>query len=125
LSYLPKGKKEEAMLLVVPHVRQSNAQDCGVTCVAMVVRGLGLRIPAQGAALWTIHLAYMLKHCGAQDFTFYTRCCILNSSYIGVNYSHKKQTFYNKITEDCKEVHQLFRNAREHHIRIVPLSIKN
>ncbi|KAI8898762.1 Guanylylate cyclase-domain-containing protein [Globomyces pollinis-pini] len=110
------------MLTIIPHTNQNQDWDCGLACVSMVLQGIGCLncSSAQLAqtyptdSLWTIDLAYLLRHYGVNDFTMYT-------SHIGVNWKHKHGTFYkDSIQNDLKRIHSLFANAKEHQIRVVP-----
>jgi hypothetical protein len=73
----------------IPHLLQRTDWDCGLTCVAMVLRGLGvhhitldqLHSDCPTKEVWTIYLAYLVAKYSKVDFTFYT-------SYLGANPNH-------------------------------------
>lgn len=65
-------------------------------------------------SLWTIHLAYLFKHYGIDDFTYYT-------SYIGVNWQHASKLFYKNSMAEMKQIHALFSKAQEKGVRVIPL----
>ncbi|KAI8853910.1 Guanylyl cyclase [Chytridium lagenaria] len=119
----------------VPHVTQLDSWDCGLACLAMVLAGahnsgliaddptktnpLSLRtiMEASGAgeSVWTIDLAYIMRHFGIDDFTFYT-------SYIGVNLQYTGKHFYREsISNDRRRIHSLFAEAQDFGVRVVPM----
>eukprot|EP00842_Homolaphlyctis_polyrhiza_P000375 jgi/Hompol1/1338/HPOL_005566-RA len=89
----------------------------------MVLTGMGyedcsladLRAIYPLESLWTIDLAYILRHFNIADFTMYT-------SYIGVNWRNATKHFYkDSLSEDVQRIRSLFANARESAVRVVPL----
>ncbi|KAJ3216996.1 guanylyl cyclase domain-containing protein 1 [Dinochytrium kinnereticum] len=67
-------------------------------------------------SVWTIDLAYIMRHFGLDDFTFYT-------SYIGVNlqYASKHHFDRDSIGNDRRRIHSLFADAQDFGVRIVPM----
>lgn len=112
------------MLTIIPHLQQLYSWDCGVASVAMVLNGMGIRISQSTihqfyplSSLWSIDLAYLLKHYGVRDFTFYT-------NHIGLNWEHSSIPFYkNAITNDVKRVHSLFSRAKEQGVNIINVGL--
>ncbi|KAJ3104414.1 hypothetical protein HDU97_009293 [Phlyctochytrium planicorne] len=119
----------------VPHVTQLDNWDCGLACLSMILAGahksglveedptktnpLCLRtlLAASGAgdSVWTIDLAYMIRHFGVDDFTFYT-------SYIGVNLQYGSKNFYKDcISSDRRRIHDMFAEAQDFGVRVVPV----
>ncbi|KAJ3117258.1 guanylyl cyclase domain-containing protein 1 [Phlyctochytrium bullatum] len=119
----------------IPHIPQIEHWDCGLACLSMVLHGayssgliaddpdttsparLRALLAAAGAgdSIWTIDLAYILRHFGVEDFTFYT-------SYIGVNFNYSSKHFYREnITVDRQRVHTLFAEAQDCGVRVVPV----
>ncbi|KAI8923866.1 Guanylyl cyclase [Entophlyctis helioformis] len=111
------------MLTIIPHRPQHFSWDCGLVSVSMVLAGMGVPrsqphdiyalYPVQ--SIWTIDLAYILRHFDVHDFTMYT-------SYIGVNWQNVSKHFYTDTSsDDIRRVHSLFAKARDAHVRVVPL----
>ncbi|KAJ3127601.1 hypothetical protein HK101_005546 [Irineochytrium annulatum] len=72
-------------------------------------------------SIWTIvfavDLAYLLRHMGLEDFTYYT-------SHIGVNTQYAAKVFYrDSIGADRARVHNLFAEAADAGVRVVPLAL--
>ncbi|KAJ3300563.1 hypothetical protein HDV03_002130 [Kappamyces sp. JEL0829] len=92
----------------------------------MVLSGIGrTRLTTQDissfypvTSIWTIDLAYLLRHYQVEDFTFYTL-------HIGVNWRHSSIPFYKEsLQKDVKRIHSLFARAREQNVRVVPVGLK-
>ncbi|KAJ3307609.1 hypothetical protein HDU76_004496 [Blyttiomyces sp. JEL0837] len=115
---------EPPLSSIIPHIQQRSSWDCGLACVSMVLTALGkvhcdpiqLRALIVNESVWTIDLAYLFKHFGVEDFTYYT-------SYIGVNWQYaSKVPFYkDTISLDMRRVHLLFAAAHESGVRVVPM----
>ena len=107
---------------LIPHIQQTNAWDCGLACIAMILTAfsqpqspihLAHLVPSR--SIWTIDLAYLLKHHQIPDFTYYT-------SYIGVNWGHATHHFYKQeMSRDRQRIHFLFANAHSSNVRVVPV----
>ncbi|KAJ3408535.1 hypothetical protein HDV05_004949 [Chytridiales sp. JEL 0842] len=70
---------------------------------------------ASTQSVWTIDLAYLLRHFGVEDFTYYT-------SHIGVNWQYSSNQFYkDSINADQRRVHALFAAAHDSNVRVVPM----
>ncbi|PSC74764.1 GUCD1 isoform X2 [Micractinium conductrix] len=111
----------------VPHIPQRYNWDCGLACVLMVLRALGLRQYHMGTLLelcptrsiWTIDLAHLLAACGAQ--------VQLLTVTLGANQEYSRERFYAEtMQDDSTRVEQLFETASTAGIavaqRSVPLS---
>ncbi|KAI9000246.1 Guanylylate cyclase-domain-containing protein [Gaertneriomyces semiglobifer] len=110
-------------LMRIPHCQQTDAWDCGLACISMVLQSLGhrsttplkLQKECPLESVWTIDLAYILRRYGVDDFTYYT-------SYIGVKWQYTNNDFYrDTLSSDRRRVHCRFAAAQENHIRVVPL----
>ncbi|KAK3246418.1 hypothetical protein CYMTET_44044 [Cymbomonas tetramitiformis] len=96
----------------VPHVRQSYNWDCGLACVLMVLRSLGvmkcdlrcLRSLCPTTSIWTVDLAHLLRKFGVEvHFTTIT---------VGANPDFASESFYREnMEEDGLRVERLFREA--------------
>jgi len=98
----------------VPHVRQAFNWDCGIACVLMIVRSLGLkhvdlrylRDVCGTTSIWTIDLAHLLRHFDLR-VKFYTVT-------LGANPAYADEKFYKEhMHEDEVRVHRLFSLAGE------------
>ncbi|XP_078178920.1 guanylyl cyclase 1 isoform X1 [Carex rostrata] len=96
----------------VPHVRQMCNWDCGLACVLMVLRTLGidsyditdLEEFCSTTSIWTVDLAYLL-HKFSVNFSFLTVT-------VGVNPSYSAQSFYQEqLEDDTGRVIDLFAKA--------------
>ncbi|KAJ1686472.1 hypothetical protein LUZ63_017862 [Rhynchospora breviuscula] len=96
----------------VPHVRQMFNWDCGLACVLMVLRTLGIESHdiadleklCSTTSIWTVDLAYLL-HKFSVNFSFLTVT-------VGVNPSYSAQSFYQEqLEDDTGRVVDLFARA--------------
>lgn len=103
----------------VPHVRQQFHWDCGLACVLMVLRTVGighcdihqLVDLCSTTSVWTVDLAYLLKRFSV-SFHFFTVT-------IGANPNFSDETFYREqLQEDLRRVDGLFEKALETGITI-------
>lgn len=103
----------------VPHVRQLNSWDCGLACVLMVLKTLGIDgydIQSLGqlcctSSIWTVDLAHLLR-LFAVDVAFLTVT-------IGANPSFAVETFYKEnMEEDGERVNKLFEKAAQVGIQV-------
>ncbi|KAH9539854.1 hypothetical protein CY35_15G078800 [Sphagnum magellanicum] len=101
-----------ARFIPVPHVRQLCNWDCGLACVLMVLKVLGvegcdlkyLSQLCQTTSIWTVDLAHLLRHF-AVDVAFLTVT-------IGANPNFAVETFYKEnMEEDGARVNKLFEKA--------------
>lgn len=108
----------------VPHVRQQFHWDCGLACVLMVLRTVGmgncdihqLVDLCSTTSVWTVDLAYLLKRFSV-SFHFFTVT-------IGANPKFSDETFYrDQLQDDLRRVDGLFEKALETGITIVCRSI--
>ncbi|KAI4988762.1 hypothetical protein ZWY2020_036079 [Hordeum vulgare] len=94
-----------ALLVVLgPHVQQAFTWDCGLACVLMVLRTLGLDCChgiaelelCRTTSVWTVDLAYLL-HKFSVNFSFFTVT-------IGANPQYSGETFYREqLQEDIDQ----------------------
>uniref|UniRef100_A0A452Z8I3 Guanylyl cyclase n=1 Tax=Aegilops tauschii subsp. strangulata TaxID=200361 RepID=A0A452Z8I3_AEGTS len=86
----------------VPHVQQAFTWDCGLACVLMVLRTLGLDCChgiaeleklCRTTSVWTVDLAYLL-HKFSVNFSFFTVT-------IGANPQYSAETFYRVGIATC------------------------
>ncbi|XP_020678929.1 protein GUCD1 isoform X2 [Dendrobium catenatum] len=98
----------------VPHVRQQFHWDCGLACVLMVLRTVGighigiheLVDLCSTTSVWTVDLAYLLKRFSI-SFHFFTVT-------IGANPNFSDETFYREqLKDDVNRVDGLFEKALE------------
>lgn len=98
----------------VPHINQQYSWDCGLACVLMVLRALGINSCNLQAlvelcrtmSIWTVDLAYLL-HKFPVNFSFFTVT-------VGANPSYSIETFYQEqLPNDLVRVDMLFRKALE------------
>ncbi|XP_024403500.1 guanylyl cyclase 1 [Physcomitrium patens] len=103
----------------VPHVRQLCNWDCGLACVLMVLKFLGIQgcdlkylsQLCQTTSIWTVDLAHLLRHFKV-DVAFLTVT-------IGANPSFAVETFYQgNMEEDGERVNMLFAKAPQVGIRV-------
>ncbi|CAH9098957.1 unnamed protein product [Cuscuta epithymum] len=108
----------------VPHINQLHTWDCGLACVAMVLRTLGFVDCNTGQleelcctrSIWTVDLAYLLQKYSA-DFYYFTVT-------LGANPNFSMETYYkDQLPSDLRRVNMLFRRAREAGIDIECRSI--
>ncbi|XP_075513409.1 guanylyl cyclase 1 isoform X2 [Primulina tabacum] len=98
----------------VPHINQQYTWDCGLACVLMVLRTLGvydcdiqdLEDLCCTTSIWTVDLAYLL-----QKFSvIFTYCTVT----LGANPDFSVETFYKEqLPNDLVRVDMLFQEARE------------
>lgn len=98
----------------VPHINQQHTWDCGLACVLMVLRALGVyncNIPeleeiCRTTSIWTVDLAYLLQKFAVR----FTYCTVT----LGANPNFSVETFYKEqLPNDLVRVNMLFREARE------------
>uniref|UniRef100_A0A0D9WH75 Guanylyl cyclase n=1 Tax=Leersia perrieri TaxID=77586 RepID=A0A0D9WH75_9ORYZ len=109
----------------VPHVPQAFTWDCGLACVLMVLRTLGidccdgiadLEKLCRTTSIWTVDLAYLLNKFSV-CFSFFTVT-------LGANPQYSAETFYREqLQEDIDRVDELFGKALEAGISIQCRSI--
>ena len=127
-----RGLPRARHLRSLPHVRQSFNYDCGLACVEMMLRALGVApikcsLPALQNALvqnsgtphssiWTIDLAHILRN-------FEIQCRFLTTN-PGVNPSFRRIQFYQQTIEaDARRVQRLFESAAARGIHIETQSV--
>ncbi|XP_023763768.1 guanylyl cyclase 1 [Lactuca sativa] len=109
----------------VPHIKQLRSWDCGLACVLMVLRTLGLNhFDIQDledlcctTSIWTVDLAYLLQKLSIR-FSYFTVT-------LGANPDFSVETFYKEqLATDIKRVDMLFQRSVEEGIKIEFRSIK-
>ncbi|MQL88291.1 hypothetical protein Taro_020837 [Colocasia esculenta] len=108
----------------VPHIRQLCNWDCGLACVLMVLRTLGisdcnihdLEDLCCTTSIWTVDLAYLLKKFSVA-FSFFTVT-------LGANPDFSSEAFYKEqLHDDLGRVNRLFEKALDAGIHIQHRSI--
>ncbi|XP_019053956.1 PREDICTED: protein GUCD1 isoform X2 [Nelumbo nucifera] len=108
----------------VPHISQLYSWDCGLACVLMVLRTLGieqcdlcsLAELCRTTSIWTVDLAYLLQKFSV-SFSFFTIT-------LGANPSFCIESFYKEqLPNDLVRVDRLFQKALESGINIQCRSI--
>ncbi|KAL3521152.1 hypothetical protein ACH5RR_019301 [Cinchona calisaya] len=103
----------------VPHINQQYTWDCGLACVLMVLRTLGIDggdiQELQGlcctTSIWTVDLAYLLQKFSVK-FSYFTVT-------LGANPNFCAETFYkDQLPSDLQRVDMLFQKARDAGINI-------
>uniref|UniRef100_A0A804Q0S4 Guanylyl cyclase 1 n=1 Tax=Zea mays TaxID=4577 RepID=A0A804Q0S4_MAIZE len=104
----------------VPHVQQAFTWDCGLACVLMVLRTLGidccdgiadLERLCRTTSIWTVDLAYLLNKFSV-SFSF---CTVT----LGANPQYSAESFYREqLQEDIDRVDELFGKALDAGISI-------
>ncbi|XP_015070393.1 uncharacterized protein LOC107014811 isoform X2 [Solanum pennellii] len=103
----------------VPHINQLHSWDCGLACVLMVLRFLGIKDGNMQeleefcctTSIWTVDLAYLLKKFSV-SFSYFTVT-------LGANPSFSVETFYKEqLPNDLVRVDMLFQKARDAGISI-------
>ncbi|KAF7831000.1 protein GUCD1-like isoform X1 [Senna tora] len=98
----------------VPHITQLYTWDCGLACVVMVLKTIGVNncnIQALAelcctTSIWTVDLAYLLQRFSVR-FSYFTVT-------FGANPNYCVESFYKEqLPEDLVRVDMLFRNAME------------
>eukprot|EP00752_Nemacystus_decipiens_P001296 g1288.t1 len=96
-----------------PHVSQSCQWDCGVSCVQMVLRGLGREAERSSLlaslgtrSVWTIDLAMLLHRQGVR-FTYGTRTAGVTEAYSAIDF------YRDNFDRDAPRVQALFKAAEE------------
>ncbi|XP_024986546.1 protein GUCD1-like [Cynara cardunculus var. scolymus] len=109
----------------VPHIKQSRSWDCGLACVLMVLRTLGLNHYdiqdledlCRTTSIWTVDLAYLLQKLSIR-FSYFTVT-------FGANPDFSVETFYKEqLANDIGRVDMLFQRSIEEGIKIERRSIK-
>ncbi|CAI9759721.1 unnamed protein product [Fraxinus pennsylvanica] len=108
----------------VPHINQLRTWDCGLACVLMVLRTLGiyncniqeLEELCSTTSIWTVDLAYLL-----QKFSVRFSYCTVT---LGANPNFYVETFYKEqLPNDLVRVNMLFQEARKAGINIERRSV--
>ncbi|CAI9091593.1 OLC1v1026663C1 [Oldenlandia corymbosa var. corymbosa] len=103
----------------VPHINQQHAWDCGLACVLMVLRTLGIHSGdiqeleelCCTTSIWTVDLAYLLQRFSVK-FSYFTVT-------LGANPNFSVETFYkDQLPNDVLRVDMLFKKARDTGINI-------
>lgn len=103
----------------VPHIKQLRTWDCGLACVLMVMRTLGIKnydLQELGelcctTSIWTVDLAYLLQKLSI-SFSYFTVT-------LGANPDFSVETFYKEqLPNDIVRVDMLFRGSPEAGINI-------
>jgi len=124
-----KEKENDATLtrshfVEVPLVNQEHAWDCGLACILMVLRTLGINNSniqeleelCCTTSIWTVDLAYLL-HKFSVSFSYFTVT-------VGANPNFSMETFYKEqLANDVMRVNMLFHKALEAGITIQCRSI--
>lgn len=124
LSLVEDGKchKEalpRAQFIEVPHINQLFSWDCGLACISMVLRTIGIETCSVDAladlcctnSIWTVDLAYLLQKFSVKFF-YYTVT-------LGANPGYSDETFYkDQLPTDVVRVNKLFCEAIEAGISI-------
>ncbi|KAI7739743.1 hypothetical protein M8C21_000509 [Ambrosia artemisiifolia] len=127
---LKSGNVNKAVLgrshfVEVPHIKQLRSWDCGLACVLMVLRTLGLdhydlqdlEEICRTTSIWTVDLAYLLQKLSIR-FSFFTVT-------LGANPDFSMEKFYKEqLANDICRVDMLFQRAVEEGIKIENRSIK-
>lgn len=109
----------------VPHVKQERTWDCGLACVLMVLKTIGihhydiedLEAFCRTKSIWTVDLAYLLQKLSI-SFSYITVT-------LGANPNFSLETFYEKqLNDDIVRVNMLFQRSQEAGIDIECRSIK-
>lgn len=113
------GTVSGSYLVDVPHINQLHSWDCGLACVLMVLRTLGindcnlqeLEELCCTTSIWTVDLAYLLQKFSV-NFSYFTVT-------LGANPSFCVETFYKEqLPNDLVRVDMLFQKARDAGISI-------
>lgn len=108
----------------VPHINQLHSWDCGLACVLMILRTIGvedcimqeLEELCCTTSIWTVDLAYLLQNFSV-NFSYFTVT-------LGANPSFSVETFYKEqLPNDLVRVDMLFQRARDAGISIECRSI--
>lgn len=120
------GTVSGSYLVDVPHINQLHSWDCGLACVLMVLRTLGindcnlqeLEELCCTTSIWTVDLAYLLQKFSV-NFSYFTVT-------LGANPSFCVETFYKEqLPNDLVRVDMLFQKARDAGISIECRSISS
>ncbi|KAK4343616.1 hypothetical protein RND71_036710 [Anisodus tanguticus] len=120
------GTVPGSYFIKVPHINQLHSWDCGLACVLMVLRNLGIEdCNMQGleelcctTSIWTVDLAYLLQKFSV-NFSYFTVT-------LGANPSFSVETFYKEqLPNDLVRVDMLFQKARDAGISIECRSISS
>ncbi|XP_071734492.1 guanylyl cyclase 1 [Rutidosis leptorrhynchoides] len=108
----------------VPHIKQLRSWDCGLACVMMVLRTLGLNQYdlqdleeiCRTTSIWTVDLAYLLQKLSI-SFSYFTVT-------IGANPDFSVENFYKEqLANDIVRVDMLFQRSVEEGIKIERRSV--
>ncbi|XP_047324825.1 guanylyl cyclase 1 [Impatiens glandulifera] len=114
----------QSYFIEVPHINQEQTWDCGLACVLMVLKTLGINNCNINElveicctnSIWTVDLAYLLKRFGV-TFSYFTVT-------LGANPNFSAETFYKEqLSSDRLRVDTLFQRAMEDGICIKCRSI--
>ncbi|KAI4299471.1 hypothetical protein L6164_032931 [Bauhinia variegata] len=120
--YLPTLSR--SLFVEVPHVNQLYTWDCGLACVVMVLKTIGIddcNIQALTdlcctTSIWTVDLAYLLQRFSV-SFSYFTVT-------FGANPNYSVESFYKEqLPNDLVRVDTLFQKAMEAGINIQCRSI--
>ncbi|XP_054788627.1 guanylyl cyclase 1 isoform X2 [Prosopis cineraria] len=109
----------------VPHINQSYTWDCGLACVSMVLKTIGvnncniqeLAELCCTTSIWTVDLAYLLQK-------FSVRFCYFTVTF-GANPNYCVESFYKEqLPNDLERVDKLFQKAVEAGINIQCRSLR-
>ncbi|KAF9597940.1 hypothetical protein IFM89_022758 [Coptis chinensis] len=110
----------------VPHIGQLHSWDCGLACVLMVMRTLGiydcdfhvLEELCNTTSIWTVDLAYILQK-------FYTSFAFFTVT-LGANPDYSVETFYkDHLPQDVVRVDRLFQKSLDAGINIQRRSLSS
>ncbi|KAJ1422302.1 Protein GUCD1 [Sesbania bispinosa] len=113
-----------SLFIEVPHINQIYTWDCGLACVLMVLKTIGVNncdIQALAelcctTSIWTVDLAYLLQRFSV-TFSYFTVT-------LGANPNYCVESFYKEeLPNDLVRVDMLFQKAREAGIEIQCRSI--
>ncbi|KAJ8537893.1 hypothetical protein K7X08_014433 [Anisodus acutangulus] len=120
------GTVSGSYFVEVPHINQLHSWDCGLACVLMVLRTLGIKDCNMQEleelcctrSIWTVDLAYLLQKFSV-NFSYFTVT-------LGANPSFSVETFYKEqLPNDLVRVDMLFQKARDAGINIECRSISS
>ncbi|XP_048140151.1 guanylyl cyclase 1 isoform X2 [Rhodamnia argentea] len=113
-----------AQFIEVPHVNQLSSWDCGLACISMVLRTIGIKTCSVDTladlcctnSIWTVDLAYLLQKFSVK-FSYYTVT-------LGANPGYSDEFYYKEqLPTDVVRVNKLFHEAIEAGISIQCRSI--
>lgn len=122
---LEEAKSTGDLVFGVPHIKQREHWDCGISCCLMLCKHFAINCTYETLtrligtqSVWTIDLAYLLYKVGVQ--------ARLYTVTVGVDPSYKDKSFYrNELSEDELRVNRLFYEASKHDITVSKRSLSN